>query len=335
MGEERPPETVPSSVGIVGIAEAASLMVDIEFALRKIGIDSWSGSDLNHHEWARTEVLVSIGIECGDAEMEIAPHLRGLVSPLLGYEWFDLDAATRRGVAVVNSEVPENRDGMAEATIMLILALLYRLRKAEKALRTWDVARLADGRLLRDKTVGVIGLGGIARGIIARLKPFGCTFLAHSKVSKVPADVTIVALEELMRKSDVVVVATSLRPDTYHMLGEDMIGRMKTQALLVNTTRGAIVDESALVRALQEGRIAGAALDVFEEEPLPLDHPLRELDSVILTPHAIGHTVELAATLPRHAANSVNELLAGTLPTGCKNPTIAPRWLAAPSAAPA
>lgn len=331
-GQEQPSATVPGSIGIVGVARAASLAAEIEAELRAVGLDPWLGTDLDQHEWPRTDVLVSIGVECGDAEMEAALRLRGLVSPLLGHEWFDLDAATRRGVAVVNGEVSENRDGMAEATIMLILALLYRLRKAEAAFRVWDSTELADGRLLRGKTVGMIGLGGIALGIVERLRPFGCAFLARSRVAEAPADVTIVSLRDLMRDSDVVVVATSLRPDTYHMVDDEMIGRMKPNALLVNTARGAIVDEAALVDALRAGRIAGAALDAFEEEPLPLSHALRELDNVILTPHAIGHTVELAATLPRHAADNVCKLLAGTLPTSCRNPEIAPRWLAARSA---
>lgn len=326
--DEDPASTATSRipVGIAVSKAAASLGSQIQTSLGAAGIDAWLATELDHPQWAQTEILVSIGAPCGAAELAAAPKLRAVVSPLLGYEWIDVRECTRRGVAVVNGEVPENRDGMAEATIMLILALLYRLRDAESALRADDRNGLAHGRLLRGKTVGIIGSGGISRAVIRRLEPWGCSLLVNSRSGAAPPGALLSPLDDLITASDVLVVATSLNAHTHHLLDRERLGKMKPTAVLVNTARGAIIDEGALVEVLRDGRISGAALDVFEVEPLAHDHPFRSLPNLILTPHAIGHTVEASVAVPVKTVENVLTLASGKLPTSCKNPEITWEW---------
>jgi phosphoglycerate dehydrogenase-like enzyme len=215
---------------------------------------------------------------------------------------------------------------MAEATILLVLALLYRLHDAEAALKRGDWAGLVYGGMLRDKTVGLIGLGGISRAIIKRLQGWNCRLLVHSRSTDAPPGVALAGLDELTAASDVIVVITSLSAETHHLLNRERLAKMKPHAILVNTSRGAIIEEDALVEILQAGKIAGAALDAFEVEPLAVDHPLRKLTNVILTPHAIGHTREAAEAVPLRAMENVLALAAGTLPASCKNPEVAANW---------
>lgn len=134
--------------------------------------------------------------------------------------------------------------------------------------------------------------------------------------------VRLVGLDELLATSDVVIVMTSLDAGTRHLLNREALQRLKPGALLVNTSRGGLIEEAGLIEALKSGRIAGAALDVFEEEPLAPDHPLRELPNVILTPHSVGHTAEMHAAIPRAAVENVRQLLRGQLPASCKNPGV-------------
>src|SRR5207237_6725009 len=131
----------------------------------------------------------------------------------------------------------------------------------------------------------------------------------------------------LLATSDVVIVMTSLDSGSRHLLDAERLSRLKRGALLVNTARGGLIEESSLVEALRSGHIAAAALDVFEVEPLPAAHPLRELPNVILTPHAVGHTVELHEAIARAAVDNVLQLLRGKLPDSCRNREIEKHWM--------
>jgi phosphoglycerate dehydrogenase-like enzyme len=256
--------------------------------------------------------------------MDAMPQLRGIVSPILGYEWVDVAEATRRGIPVVNGEVPENRESMAEATIMLLLALLYRLHETEAQMRSSFPGPQPQRRMLKGRTVGIIGSGGIARQIIRRLQPWDVVLQVHTRVpSPDLPGVRLVDLDDLLSTSDVVIVMTSLDTSSRHLLDAKRLRRMKRGALLINTARGGLIDQSSLVKALESGHIAAAALDVFEVEPLPATDPLRELPNVILTPHAVGHTLEMHAALPRAAVENVLQLLRGELPASCRNREVA------------
>jgi len=132
----------------------------------------------------------------------------------------------------------------------------------------------------------------------------------------------------LMSESDVICVMTTLTPKKYHMVNADMLALMKPSAYLVNTGRGALVDETALIETLKHKRIAGAALDAFETEPLPHDSPFRELDNVILTPHCVGHVKEVMDQFVTAMVENAERIMRGELPLHCKNPDVEPQWRA-------
>lgn len=283
---------------------------------------------------AGTEILVCIATPCGAAQMDAMPGLRGIVSPFIGFDWIDIGEATRRGIPVVNGDIRENRESMAEATIMLILALLYRLRETETLLR--DPASSAvppQRRMLKGCTIGIIGYGGIAREMVDRLRAWGAQLLVTTRRRLGPVDgARFVDLEVLLSSSDVVVIMARLDSSNHHLINRTRLQAMRPGVLLVNTSRGGLVDEKALVEALHSGHVAAAALDVFEVEPLPAEHPLRSCPNVILTPHAIGHTAEMIAAIPGATVANVLSLADGGLPNSCKNPIVADRWARAPTA---
>lgn len=310
-------------IAIVSHPRGSALCMAIAEVARKSGLDCsfHEAMSLDQVEdLENVEVLLVLLVPCGAKEMEKMPRLRGIVSPLLGYDWIDVDEATKRGIAVVNSEVIENREGMAEATIMLLLALLYRLHETEALLRNNIATDTATRHLLKGRTVGIIGYGGISRAVIERLLPWGCHFLVHSRAKKEAASVvTFTTLYGLLAGSDAILVLTGLDASTRHMLGAEQFAKVRPGTVLVNTARGPIIDEVALIEALKSGRLGSAALDVFEVEPLPHPHPLRELPNVILTPHATGHNQEAREAGPRVAVENLRLLVNDVLPSSCQN----------------
>lgn len=276
---------------------------------------------------AAIEILLSVMVPCRAEEMDAMPRLRAIVSPLIGYDWIDLAAATQRNIAVVNGEVDENRLGVAEATIMLMLALLYKLHETERALRDSVPGTFIRRHLLHGKTVGIAGSGGIARMVIERLGPWGCRILvADDYQPKGFGDVAFVDLDEMISRSDIIVLLTNLSPKTYHMMGAAQFEKVRPGTILINTARGGLLNEEALISALKDGRIASAALDVFEQEPLPPDHPFRSIPNMILTDHCISHNEEAKTLVPRVAAENVKALADGRLPSSCRNQEVALSW---------
>jgi D-3-phosphoglycerate dehydrogenase len=286
-------------------------------------------------EWPRwfseTDVLVvSPRDVCSREVMLAAPRLRAVVSTVIGVDTIDLDAANDLGLIVGHGAMPENFLGVSEATVMLIAALLLDLPGKSHLLRT-NAPRPPQmkARMVRGKTIGLIGMGRTARGVVERLAGWEVRLQAHDPYvaqAAAPAGVRMVDLPTLLRTSDVVSVHVTLTSETRHMLGEAELRLMQPHAYLVNTSRGGTLDEQALYRVLRDGVIAGAALDVFEEEPLALESPLRTLDNVILTPHMIGHSRELMAALPPAAAENVLRVLRGEPPLYVKNPEVLPAW---------
>lgn len=261
-----------------------------------------------------------------------APRLRGVVFPTIGTESVDLDAANELGIAVAHGPTPENFNSMAESTVLLMLALLYDLHGTERVLRE-NLPRPArmKARMLMGKTVGLVGLGRIGRGVVERLQGWNVRVLVFDPyVSRdaLPAGAEPAELDALLASSDIVSVHTTLTDETRHMIDARTLALMKPTAYLVNTARGGMIDEAALKTALAERRIAGAALDAFESEPLPSDHPLRGLDNVILTPHMVGHTQEIFDAIPPTAMENIDRLLRGEPPLYFRNPKVADRWRA-------
>jgi phosphoglycerate dehydrogenase-like enzyme len=276
----------------------------------------------------QADVLLAAGdTPCPRALMQTAPKLRAVISPFTGTEGFDEQAATDLGILIANGQTPENSESMAEATILLMLASLYDLHGSEAVLRG-ERPRPSHSRafMLRDKTVGLIGYGSIARAVTARLAGWGTRILTWSRTPDPNAGVEWVELDALLRDSDVVCVLLTLNAGTRGLLDATRLRMMKPRAVLVNTARGGIIDEAALVDLARERPEMRIALDTFAIEPLPADSPLRDLPNTILTPHMLGHTVESHAVLPGVAVDAITRVLAGEPPRYVRNPEVIPVW---------
>jgi phosphoglycerate dehydrogenase-like enzyme len=280
---------------------------------------------------ADADVLLCVGnCPVSRKAIEAAPRLRAIVSAVTGTDGFDMAAATECGVVIANAQTEENIVGMAEATVLMMLAALYDLNDAQDRLRR-SLPRPDPLRAhqLRGKTLGFIGLGKIGRETVRLLAPFGAAMQYSARrdadLAGLPP-MRRVELDELLRSSDVVVVLASLNDETSGLLNAARLRSMRKTAILVNMARGGIVDEPALIAALQDGVIAGAAIDVFAVEPLPADSPLRALPNVILTPHMIGHTHEAHHSLEVATRDNLDCVLAGREPRYVVNPAVLPAW---------
>lgn len=216
----------------------------------------------------------------------------------VGFDNVDLKACTDANVLCLIT--PEGvRRPVAMAILTYITTLSMRVLIKDRLVREnrWHEKTNHMGLGLTGKVVGSVGLGGIAREFFTITKPLGLTGLAYDPF--VPAavasqyDVRLVELETLLRESDYICINCPLNDDTFHLIGAPQLDLMKATAFLINTARGAVVDETALLQALQERRIQGAGLDTFEQEPLPAHHPLTMLDNVVLAPHGLAWTDEI------------------------------------------
>jgi phosphoglycerate dehydrogenase-like enzyme len=264
--------------------------------------------------------------------MARAPHLRAVISPWTGTEGFDERAASELGIIVGNGKVPENADGMAEATVLMILACLYDFNTTQQRFRTqevWAIPQLT-ARQLKGKTIGLLGYGEIARGVVDRLAAWGVTFCATTRTppAENPHGIAFLPLEEMLAASDIVCVLAPLTEQTRGMLSAARLKLMKRGSILVCTSRGGIIDEEALVRLDQEGHFNAIGLDVFEKEPLPKDSPLRGLKNAVLTPHSIGLTREMRVKSVEASVANVLRVLEGEAPLYIRNPQILDAWRA-------
>jgi D-3-phosphoglycerate dehydrogenase len=231
-------------------------------------------------------------------------------------------------ILVVNGQTNENVESMAEATIMLILASLYDLHGSEAVMReSRSRPEQVNARMLGGKIVGMIGFGRIARAITARLAAWNVTIQAYTRrTPDEPGNVRFVELDDLLRTSDVVCVLATLNSATEGLLNAERLALLKPGAVLINTARGAIIDEPALYELARERPDLRLGLDAFVTEPLPPDDKLRELPNAILTPHMVGQSREAYTALPGTAVENVRRLLAGQVPRYVCNPDVIPRW---------
>jgi glyoxylate reductase len=249
--------------------------------------------------------LLSLLTDPVDAELiEAAPRLKAISNYAVGVDNVDLEAAAARGIPVGNTPGVLT-DTTADLAVALMLGISRHLVEGDAYVRrgewrTWETELLL-GHDLHGSTVGIVGFGRIGKAVGRRLEGFGCEILHTGKSGGV-------SLEELLDRSDFVTVHAPLTADTRGLIGDDALARMKPTAYLVNTARGPIVDSEALARALRAGRIAGAALDVTEPEPLPGGHPLLDAPNLLVLPH-LGSATE--ATRARMADMAVDNLLAG------------------------
>ena len=241
----------------------------------------------------------------------------------VGFDSIDIPAATERGIVVANT--PGLLDeAVADYAFALLCALARRLADGMDLLRRGEWG-MVWGTDIAGKTLGIIGCGRIGQAVARRAAGFNVRLLGCDLAPNPAAErlgVRFVPLEELLAQSDFVSLHAALTPQNQGLLGEAHLRRMKPTALLINTARGALVDEAALVRALNEGWIGGAALDAYAVEPLPREHPLRTARNVLLTPHLASYGRDTGARVSLAAAQAVLDLLNGRKPTFVVNPPV-------------
>ncbi|MCZ7573262.1 MAG: C-terminal binding protein [Ardenticatenaceae bacterium] len=244
---------------------------------------------------------------------------RGIARCGVGYDNIDLKAAGQRGIWVSN--VPDyGTEEVADHTIGMLIAVSRRFAHMDKLIKSgvWDFNRARPVWRLRGQTLGIIGFGRIGSAVSLRARPLGLRVLAHDPYLRPGLEksfgVELVDLDTLLAESDFVTVHPPLTEETYHLMGEATLRSMKPTAYLINAARGPIVDEAALIYALRQGWIAGAALDVLEHEPPAPDNPLLRMDNVLLTPHSAFYSEESVTELRRKGAQDIARVLRGEPP---------------------
>jgi len=261
--------------------------------------------------------------------MSKAPKLRVISNFAVGYDNIDVAEATKRGIVVGNT--PDVlTETTADFTFAMIMAAARRVVEGDKQVRegkwkTWGPLTLL-GVDVHNATLGIVGLGRIGTAVARRAKGFGMEVLYHGLTRKEQMEkdlgIQYVGLHKLLPESDFVTLHTSLTSLTYHLIGSKELAEMKETGVLVNTARGSIVDNMALYEALRDRRIAFAALDVTDPEPLPADHPLLTLRNVIITPHIASATVATRTKMALMAADNLIAALNGKKPPHVVNPGV-------------
>jgi glyoxylate reductase len=265
-----------------------------------------------------------------EALLRAAPRLRAVSTMAVGYDNVDVAACTRRGIPVCNTPGVLT-ESTADLAFALLMATARRLPEAERLLRagrwqTWSPLLLA-GQDVHGKTIGIVGAGRIGQAVGARARGFGMKILYTARSPKPDFEAACQArrcatLDELLAASDFVSLHAPLTPETRHMIGEAELRRMKPTAILINTARGPLVDEVALERALREGWIWAAGLDVFEREPVPTGHALLQLPNLVALPHIGSASVATRTAMAVLAAENLLAVLAGRRPAHCVNPEV-------------
>jgi phosphoglycerate dehydrogenase-like enzyme len=269
------------------------------------------------------DFLVGFGNRAVDAEFyKRAPKLKLMQLLSAGYDTVDIEAARGAGIPVCNNG-GANSTAVSEHAILLMMAVARRLvwQHESVAAGRWRGNDLAGTKLyeLRDKTLGIIGLGAIGKKVARLANAFGMTVHYYDirRVSEAEEDalhVRFKLLGEILRNADIVSLHVPLTPASRHMIGAAEIAQMKPTAYLINTCRGPVVEEVALTAALTDGRIAGAGLDVFDQEPPPADNPLFRLKNVVLTPHFAGPTWDNQQARFRNAFDNCQRVARGEKP---------------------
>jgi len=266
-----------------------------EFILSPAGSSSAEVSNLIQNQ--QTDALIVRAGKINRAIMIASTHLRVIVKHGVGYNNIEIDTATELGLPVLYTPLA-NFESVAEHTLALILSITKKINLLDKEMKSnksWPKSKYVLEEL-QHKCIGLIGMGRIGFRVIQLLSPLEMQILVYDPFmseSALPSGVKKVdTVKQLVQKADIVSIHCPLTKETNRLLGEEELNSMKPNAYLINTARGGIVDETVLIRALEKGLIAGAALDTFAQEPLPKDSPLLKLDNVIVTPHVAGATKE-------------------------------------------
>lgn len=260
------------------------------------------------------DILLSIFHAPVDREILDAGKKLKLISNYgVGYNNIDIEYARQKGITVTNTPKSVNNP-TAELALSLMLSAARRVAECNLRIRTekenmWGTMRNL-GFGLENKTLGIIGMGNIGKNVALKAQTFGMQVIYHNSRTEVPG-YRRVSLETLLKESDFITLHTPLTPQTRHLIGEHELSLMKPTAILVNTARGAVIDEKALAAALAQRRITAAALDVFEDEP-HITEALYGLDNVILTPHIGTATIDARIAMGREALDNIRQFLQGT-----------------------
>jgi D-3-phosphoglycerate dehydrogenase len=276
-----------------------------------------------YREAADADILVTQFCTVPAKLIAACPRLKLIGVLRAGVENVDVKAATERGILVMNTP-GRNADAVADYTVGMMLCEARNIARGHAGMKAgqWTREYPNSGHIpdMPGKTVGIVGLGQIGMKVAKRLAGFGVNFLVYDPyVKEAPQGMRMASLAELMAESDFVTIHARLTPETKGLIGRELISRMKPTAYLVNTSRSALVDEKALHEALRDGKIAGAALDVFDLEPPGADYPLVALPNVTVTPHMAGGSNDAFFNCPKLLAAEMAKFLSGTEPLSAVN----------------
>jgi len=272
--------------------------------------------------------MVSLLSDKIDAEvMDAAPYLSIIAQLAVGYDNIDINEATKRGIYVTNT--PEVlTETTADFAWALMMAVARRVVEADNYVRKgkWKVGwhpEMFLGYDVHGSTLGIVGLGRIGSAIARRAKGFNMRILYYDTIRREDIEkelgIIYTDLDNLLKESDFVTLHVPLTNETRHLINEERLKLMKKNAIIINTSRGPVIDEKALYKALKEKWIAGAGLDVLEKEPPLKDNPLFQLDNVIVTPHMAWYSIDSLTEIQRKAAEEVARVLSGQLPINLVN----------------
>mgnify|MGYP005852037275 CR=1 FL=1 len=277
------------------------------------------------------DALASLLSDKIDAEVfNAAPKLKIVAQMAVGFDNIDVQEATKRGIYVTNT--PEVlTDTTADFAWALLMAVARRVAEADKYVRTgqWKVSwhpSMMLGRDVYNATIGIVGAGRIGYAVAKRAKGFDMKILFYDVVPRPEMEKDLGAkrmeLETLFKESDFVSIHVPLMKETHHLVNAERLKLMKKTAYLINNSRGPVVDEKALYEALKEGKIAGAGLDVFEQEPTPVDNPLLKLDNVVVAPHISSASHETRSKMAEMVAENLVAFFEGKKPPNLVNPDV-------------
>ncbi|MGG1690007.1 C-terminal binding protein [Heyndrickxia ginsengihumi] len=259
--------------------------------------------------------------------IEQLDHCKVIARYGVGVNTIDVDKATRKGI-IVSNVTDYCLDEVSDHSLALLLALARKITILDQAVKhhNWDVTVAKPVFRLKDRILGLVGFGNIPQALARKAKQLGFQILAYDPFIPLSTastlGVQLVQFEELFRRSDFISVHLPLNQNTKGLIGHNAFQIMKKDAFLINTSRGPVINESALIQALTEKKIAGAALDVVEEEPISHQNPLLEMDNVILTPHAAYYSEQSQIELKSKSAQNIIDVLSGYYPDYIVNPSI-------------
>jgi glyoxylate reductase len=311
--------------------------VGIDRLKEKFEIEIWSEywappRDILLKKASESDALVTLLTDKIDKELlDSSPHLRIIAQYAVGYDNIDIKYATEKGVYVTNTPGVLT-DATADLTMALLLAISRRIVEADQFVRSgeWERSKtgwhplMLLGMELRGKTLGVIGMGRIGKEVAKRAISFGMSVVYYDK-NKLSSqeerllNAKYVELDDLLMMSDAITIHVNLTEETKHLINEQRLRLMKPTAYLINTSRGGVVDTNALIKALKSGWIAGAGLDVFEDEPLPATSELTKLKNVVLAPHIGSATFEARNAMAEKVATNLIDFLNGKIPPDLVN----------------